>query len=294
MLAAATLGSIAGAIALPSAADYGSAHSKASSAAIGFDDIGRYGGRFSPRTKVETISAGAGAQAVWKRLPGSVTAHDVRQDKGLFDSGQPSTSFDHFKVSLSAGSYGYYCTLHGRPGRGMAGTVKVKPKVKRITARRYAITWATRASASGNRYDVDWRVKGSKQWRHWQRSTKSLKATFGAGASPARVDPSKRYQMRVRSLDAAEEEPQERLVAVPPRSLDAGSSSSAARSRGRARRAGRGKAAGRSARQRRGSPAGSVSRACSWRRRPRPSGEPPSGGTRRSPRSAGRRSGPRS
>lgn len=167
---------------------------------IKFSDQGLGGGHFSPQGLTMTLSKQR-HDASWRRAQGSVTAHNVYQDEGLFNSGAPATGFDHFKVKLSAGSFHYYCQIHGSKSGGMAGTIAVEPELDLRSPTRAKVTWAYPDSHTGDRYDVDWRVRGSKRWKHWKRATRTRSATFGEGSSPVTVDPSKTYQLRVRSRD---------------------------------------------------------------------------------------------
>lgn len=78
------------------------------------------GTTFSPKT----LNIQVGDRVVWTNVGGG--EHDVMADNGSFGFGPPSTEaweFDH--TFTSAGSFGYHCTLHGRPGSGMSGTVNV-------------------------------------------------------------------------------------------------------------------------------------------------------------------------
>jgi plastocyanin len=67
-----------------------------------------------------------GTTVIWDNageVQHSATADDGSFDTGLFDPGQQaSVTFD------TAGTFPYYCTLHGTAGGvGMAGTVVVEP-----------------------------------------------------------------------------------------------------------------------------------------------------------------------
>lgn len=53
--------------------------------------------------------------------------HDVVADDDSFRSGAPtSTAFVFERVFSSAGTFGYYCSVHGSPGAGMAGRIIVQ------------------------------------------------------------------------------------------------------------------------------------------------------------------------
>lgn len=88
-----------------------------------------------------TISVGAGGSLTFS--PGSMTippgdtitfqsnaaiAHDAVSDDGTtFSSGAPASGpWTYETPPLSAGVYGFHCTVHGAPGSGMFGTITVQ------------------------------------------------------------------------------------------------------------------------------------------------------------------------
>ncbi|HKI85338.1 MAG TPA: Calx-beta domain-containing protein, partial [Thermoanaerobaculia bacterium] len=76
---------------------------------------------FTPKT----ITIQPGDSVTWTNNGGGF--HNVKSEDGSFTSGAPSTSQWTFTQSFSsAGTYPYYCQVHGGPGGvGMAGTVIV-------------------------------------------------------------------------------------------------------------------------------------------------------------------------
>lgn len=59
----------------------------------------------------------------WRNTGG---VHDVVADNGAFRSGPPSGELFTFeRTFLAAGDIGYHCSVHGAPGAGMSGTVRV-------------------------------------------------------------------------------------------------------------------------------------------------------------------------
>ena len=126
--------------------------------------------------------------------------HNVVQNKRLFDSGPATESFSAFEVQLSAGSYGYYCTLHGSPAGGMRGVVRAKPRVVPIDANEQRVIWSNSQARTGNRYRVQYRREGTTKWKDWRKSTKSFNGVFGRNAKPAALAPSKRFEVRARSF----------------------------------------------------------------------------------------------
>lgn len=79
------------------------------------------GTSFSP----ETLTIQVGDTVTWTNAGGF---HDAVADNGTFSSGPPSSAAWTFSRTFnSAGTVGYYCTIHGGPGGvGMAGTIIVQ------------------------------------------------------------------------------------------------------------------------------------------------------------------------
>ncbi|MGH8974381.1 MAG: cupredoxin domain-containing protein [Acidimicrobiia bacterium] len=82
------------------------------------------------------ITVTAGDSVTWIHKDSGLY-HHVGADDRSWDS-SPTCGFprgvcmrggDTYQhVFLSPGTYGYHCRLHGHPGRGMAGTVRVLPR----------------------------------------------------------------------------------------------------------------------------------------------------------------------
>jgi plastocyanin len=141
----------------------------------------------------------------WIANPDPTThEHNVVQDKGLFKSGPPTDSLD-FTLHASAGTFPYYCEVHGGPGgHGMSGKVRVAPDIG-IKAKRGSINvrWSFGTNESGNQFDVQYRVQGHAKWKDWKRNTKQGSAQFGGNDKPIDVNPSKIYEVRARSEKAS-------------------------------------------------------------------------------------------
>lgn len=138
---------------------------------------------------------------------GSANLHNVNQDDRLFRSGAPKRT-GSYDLTASAGTYHYYCEVHGFPGGGQDGTLKVRPVVFPVAARDggavssgaapvFDVRWASDQTETGDRYDVRYRVKG-KKWRTWKEDTEQPSAIFGAnGPVPAKAG--KTYEIKARS-----------------------------------------------------------------------------------------------
>jgi plastocyanin len=125
----------------------------------------------------ENVSVEVGSASIhWAwGPPASLNEHNVRQDDRLFYSGALVTSGE-FTVTPSAGSFHYYCELHGFDGGGMDGALKVKP-TGTVSGRKATVVWATPETDSGTRFDVRQKV-GSKKPKVVEEKTKALEGTF--------------------------------------------------------------------------------------------------------------------
>jgi plastocyanin len=71
----------------------------------------------------QNVTIAAGGTVTWNWAPGNTLLHNVTSDTGLFASAtQMSGSFSH--TFPSAGSFFYFCTVHGR--NVMNGTITVR------------------------------------------------------------------------------------------------------------------------------------------------------------------------
>ena len=90
---------------------------------------------FAPKT----ITIAAGTTVIWPNT--GQAPHTSTSDTGLWDSGQKAAGESFSFTFREAGTFPYYCSLHGEPGGvGMAGTVIV-------TAAQAPAPAATRAPA---------------------------------------------------------------------------------------------------------------------------------------------------
>jgi hypothetical protein len=100
-------------------------------------------------------------------------------DSGVVDGGDPSTWFSF----SGAGVYHFTCTLHPWMGGRIEVPVRVAPSSGGLN-RRFAITWASAAPATGLVYDVQIRRPGG-DWKAWRDGVLGISETFrpdkGAG-----------------------------------------------------------------------------------------------------------------
>jgi plastocyanin len=131
----------------------------------------------------------------------TAASHNVREDGELFRNGDPTNGPIDFPVVFSAGTFHYYCEVHGSESGGMDGLVRIPLRITRPPdGLRFTVRWATQASETGSVYDVQFRV-GSGDWRRWKRDTSALSGVFGRNRNPVRVRDGVRYSFRGRSQE---------------------------------------------------------------------------------------------
>ena len=136
----------------------------------------------------------------WSRTGRSTGDHNIRQDDRLFRSGNLTTGPINFAINASAGSYHYYCELHGSRQGGMAGLVKVRPIAETDHAvGEVEVVWADANTDTGSRFDVRYRVD-QRQWKTWKNDTSKFQAAFGLNDNPVNYRPNRHtYKIKVRS-----------------------------------------------------------------------------------------------
>jgi plastocyanin len=153
---------------------------------------------YNPRSA--TLNLGEGSFD-WQWGPGgagNIERHNVRQDVGLFDSGEPvSSNPAGFSVSASAGSFPYFCSIH----LGMEGDVNVRPVLGASDTGQgpIPVVWASAEATIGDSYDVRFRAR--KKWKKWKRDTSRLSGVFGKKKKPVKVKGGRRYEFQARSRD---------------------------------------------------------------------------------------------
>jgi plastocyanin len=143
----------------------------------------------------------------WSRQEGSLASHSVTANSGFFDSGAPTTGPIDLTVTFSAGTFRYYCKVHGTTSggtdAGMNGFVKVPVTITPApSGLPFTVRWATASSDTGSRYDVQFRA-GSGGWQPWRSNATALKGVFGANGKPVAVKKGTAYSFRARSRTGA-------------------------------------------------------------------------------------------
>lgn len=150
---------------------------------------------------VVTVSVGDSVH--WSREAGSVAMHSVTANNGFFASGAATSGAIDLTATFSAGTFHYYCMVHGSPGgstdSGMNGLVKVPATVTPApSGGPFTVRWAVAASGTGSTYDVQYRI-GTGKWKAWLSKTSALKAVFGKNGKPVAAKAGTAYSFRVRS-----------------------------------------------------------------------------------------------
>ena len=153
---------------------------------------------FGPKSVTKNVGAGD-IHWQWGTNGHTSLPHNVRQDNGLFSSGNVTSSKPSgYTIIPSAGSFHYYCSLHGSPGSntGMVGTINIRPTVFSKTASSFGVKWSPGTNQTGNAFDVRYRVDGGA-WKPWKNHVAAASAIFGAGNQ--HVAPGHTYEFQARS-----------------------------------------------------------------------------------------------
>jgi plastocyanin len=153
---------------------------------------------FGPKSVTKNVGAGS-IHWQWGTNGTTSLPHNVRQDSNLFNSGALTNSKPSgYTITPSAGSFHYYCTLHGSPSGGMAGKINIRPAIFNKTASSFGVRWSPGTNQTGNAFDVRYRVDGGA-WKTWQNHVTTAQAVFGANNSPVHVGPGHTYEVQARS-----------------------------------------------------------------------------------------------
>jgi plastocyanin len=149
---------------------------------------------FAPLDHVLTAP---GRLVTWEWDENVKNMHSIRQREGLFSSGpetnDPAATFER---RFSAGSFDYYCGVHGV---SMSGRVRVPVTIATApTGRPFTVRWATLSTNVGQVFDVQYRI-GSGAWLTWRMDTSKPSRVFGKDGKPVVVKAGRTYSFRART-----------------------------------------------------------------------------------------------
>jgi plastocyanin len=138
-----------------------------------------------------------GSSTHWDWLDTISDEHNVRQDDKLFRSGAPTSNIaTTYTTVIAAGTFPYYCELHGNGI--MDGVVRVKPLVGGYDGETLTVMWGDDGVERPSQYDVKYRVNDGK-WKGWIKNTTAIRRKFGRNDNPVNVQKGKTYSFRGRT-----------------------------------------------------------------------------------------------
>lgn len=144
-----------------------------------------------------TVSVHVGDAVRWTRASESFATHNVFGERKLLYSGAPTDGDIDYLARMSAGTFFYFCQVHGAT---MTGFVKVPPTI--TAAPRglpFRVRWATGTTTTGGRFDVQFKLAAAKRWRAWKTKVRGVSGIFGRKGLPVSVAKGKKYLFRTRS-----------------------------------------------------------------------------------------------
>ncbi len=151
----------------------------------------------------DELAAPVGQRVRWSRGVDGDARHSVTQDDRLFRMPPFSGPNIDFMLRFSAGTFPYYCEIHGSPGRGMDGVVRVPPGVDTDPlGANFDVFWIfDDLRETGELFDVRYRRQGTSKWKRWIRNSPLESAEFGLDNEPERAVVGRAYEFSVRSKD---------------------------------------------------------------------------------------------
>lgn len=157
---------------------------------------------FAPRA----LAAGVGDEVSWETGGALQEPHNVLQDQGLFTSGPPAPTLAYGPITPSAGTYRYFCEVHGdrASNEGMFGRLRIAPVQTGSPAGTIGVQWSTGSGDSGDRFEVRWEGPGTGgKYEPWIERTRRDDGVFGEDGDPVNVHPSHAYSFQARSFNAS-------------------------------------------------------------------------------------------
>ena len=138
----------------------------------------------------------------WSRGVDTDRRHSITQEDRLFRLAPTREPID-FTRKFSAGVFRYYCEIHGSPGQGMKGVIRITPDFDTDPlGHNFDVDWADDETLdTGEIFDVRYRRQGAARWKNWHRNTPLVSAEFGLNNEPERAVAGRAYEFSVRSKD---------------------------------------------------------------------------------------------
>ena len=158
--------------------------------------------KFNP----DALALPLGVAVEWRWADNLENEHNVRQDSSLFNSGTPTDNpSETFQRRPSAGTFHYFCEVHGSKRGGMDGVIRVRPFMTATGGAddEFTVVWVNGTSDTGNQFDVRYRIGKKDELKPWLTDTSLGQAVFGAGDSPVDVKPGKAYYFKARSQSSS-------------------------------------------------------------------------------------------
>lgn len=157
----------------------------------------------------DRVNVPANHHVRWSRGVDGDARHSVTQVDRLFRLPPTREPID-FMLRFSAGTFPYFCEIHGSPARGMDGIVRVTPESDTDpVGANFDVRWASdEGLETGELFDVRYRRQGASKWKRWFRNTSLDQAEFGLANEPERAVAGRTYEFSARSKSG--EDPRKR------------------------------------------------------------------------------------
>ncbi len=100
---------------------------------------------------------------------------------------RPGAPFD-FSIRASAGSFHYYCELHGSRSGGMSGWSRASARFRIPQSRRRSLAVGGPRPNTGTRFDVRYGPGSDRRWKTWKNDTPRCRAVRAATTRHVKPD----------------------------------------------------------------------------------------------------------